>query len=217
MSHPVFGQVEVDGQRLRCGAGVRLKAIAVEARRYGVGGLEFLEGIPGSLGGGLRMNAGAMGSCMFSMVESVRGMDRLGKVLEIPASDLPVVYRSCPWFESHVALGAVLRGKASTAEAVAGVMKGYSAKRWESQPAQSSAGCIFKNPAEIPAGKLIDELGLKGMRVGAARVSDVHGNFIINEGGATARDVLELIEKVRAQARAQRRIELQTEVEIVGE
>ena len=83
-------------------------------------------------------------------------------------------------------------------------MKTYSQKRWDSQPAQPSAGCIFKNPPTIPAGKLIDELGLKGTRVGAAVVSDVHGNFIVNEGGATARDVIALIEMIRSRARAER-------------
>src|SRR6185436_5032249 len=102
-------------------------------------------------------------------------------------------------------------------EAVEQRMLSFSRKRWESQPAASSAGCIFKNPPTIPAGKLIDELGLKGTRVGAAAVSGVHGNFIINEGGATARDVLKLIETIKQRAKAVRGIELETEVEILGD
>jgi UDP-N-acetylenolpyruvoylglucosamine reductase len=97
------------------------------------------------------------------------------------------------------------------------LMKTFSEKRWESQPAAPSAGCIFKNPGTIPAGKLIDELGLKGTRVGDAMVSQEHGNFIINEGQASARNVLELIEIIRKKARAERGIELETEVEIIGE
>jgi UDP-N-acetylenolpyruvoylglucosamine reductase len=96
-------------------------------------------------------------------------------------------------------------------------MKAFSEKRWESQPAAPSAGCIFKNPDTIPAGKLIDELGLKGARVGDAVVSQEHGNFIINEGGATAADVLGLIEIIKQRARTARGIELNTEVEIIGE
>ena len=96
-------------------------------------------------------------------------------------------------------------------------MNQYSRKRWQSQPAAPSAGCMFKNPASIPAGKLIDELGLKGTRAGGAVVSAEHGNFIVNEGTATARDVLELIEIVRQRVRAERGIDLEPEVEIVGE
>jgi len=96
-------------------------------------------------------------------------------------------------------------------------MAKFSEKRWDSQPAAPSAGCIFKNPKTIPAGKLIDELGLKGTRVGGAAVSDVHGNFIVNEGNATARDVLNLIEVIRERARSARGVNLETEVEILGQ
>ncbi len=96
-------------------------------------------------------------------------------------------------------------------------MNEFSRQRWDSQPAAPSAGCIFKNPLTIPAGKLVDELGLKGARVGGAYVSAEHGNFIVNDGTATAQNILELIELIRARARAQRGIELETEVEIVGD
>ena len=116
-----------------------------------------------------------------------------------------------------IALGAVLRGHASAPETVAQRMDQFSRKRWASQPAAPSAGCIFKNPTTIPAGKLIDELGLKGTCVGGAFVSAEHGNFIVNDGTATAQDVLELIEMIRNRARAQRGIDLETEVQIVGD
>jgi UDP-N-acetylenolpyruvoylglucosamine reductase len=96
-------------------------------------------------------------------------------------------------------------------------MSAFSRKRWTSQPAAPSAGCMFKNPEKIPAGKLIDELGLKGTRVGGAVVSAEHGNFIVNDGNATARDVLELIALLKRRAKEERGIELQTEVEIIGE
>src|SRR2546425_13239359 len=102
-------------------------------------------------------------------------------------------------------------------EVVGERMNAFSRKRWETQPAAASAGCIFKNPKAIPAGKLIEELGLKGTRVGGAVVSDVHGNFIINERHATARDVLSLIAIIKERARSARGVELETEVEILGE
>src|SRR5262249_2469989 len=96
-------------------------------------------------------------------------------------------------------------------------MNEYSQKRWDSQPTAPSAGCIFKNPPTIPAGKLVEELGLKGTRIGGAMVSNEHGNFIVNDGKGTAKDILELIELVKKCAKDQRGIELETEVQIVGE
>jgi len=217
LAQPCFGRIEVADCRLRCGAGARLKAVAVEAKRNGLAGLEFLEGIPGSVGGALRMNAGAMGGAIFNVVESVRLMDFNGEVHERAARELSASYRSCPMLRTHIALTAVLRGEPGKREAIEQRMSEYSRKRWQSQPAAPSAGCMFRNPASIPAGKLIDELGLKGTRVGGAVVSAEHGNFIVNDGAATARDILALIEVVRQRARLERGIELDPEVEIVGE
>jgi len=217
LARPHLSRVEVNGERLHCGAGAKLKAAAVEARRHGLAGLEFLEGIPGSVGGAMRMNAGAMGSWMFEVVESIRFMDYSGNIHERKASEVYVEYRGCPLFKNHIALGAVLKGQAAAPEVIAERMNRFNAKRWESQPAAPSAGCIFKNPTTIPAGKLIDELGLKGTRVGGATVSDVHGNFIVNEGAATAQDVLNLIEIIKQRAKTARGIDLVTEVEILGE
>ena len=217
LSQPAFSKIEIAGEKLRCGAGAKLKNVAVEARRHGLGGVEFLEGIPGSVGGALRMNAGAMGGQTFDTVESVRLMDFDGQVSELPPDKMAVAYRSCATLKNHVALGAVFKGKPASREEIERRMKSFSEKRWESQPAAPSAGCIFKNPAAVPAGKLVDELGLKGARVGGAVVSAEHGNFIINDGKATARDVLELIEILQAKAKTERGIELQIEVEIIGE
>jgi UDP-N-acetylenolpyruvoylglucosamine reductase len=202
---------------LRCGAGARLKAVAVEARRNGLTGLEFLEGIPGSVGGALRMNAGAMGGAMFDVVESVRLMSFDGKVHEQAVQELTIAYRSCSVLKTHIALSAVLCGRPGVREEIERRMNEFNRKRWSSQPAAPSAGCMFKNPPTISAGKLIDELGLKGLKVGGAMVSVEHGNFLVNDGSATARDILELIELIRQRARAERGIELETEVEIVGE
>jgi UDP-N-acetylenolpyruvoylglucosamine reductase len=212
-----FSRIEVAGERLQCGAGARLKNVAVEARRHGLSGMEFLEGIPGSVGGALRMNAGAMGGAMFDVVESVRLMGFDGAVRELKPGEMAVEYRGCAVLKNHIALGAVLKGRPDSQESINQRMSAFSQKRWSSQPAAPSAGCLFKNPPAIPAGKLIDELGLKGTRVGGAVVSAEHGNFIVNEGSATARDVLELIALLQQRARDARGIELQTEVEIIGE
>jgi UDP-N-acetylenolpyruvoylglucosamine reductase len=216
LAHPHFSKVEANGSRMSCGAGARLKSVAVEARRHGVGGLEFLEGIPGTVGGALRMNAGAMGSATFDFVEVVRVMNPAGEIRELSREQVQADYRSCSLFKTHIALGAVFRGSPDDPDAIALRMTGLSERRWATQPAAPSAGCMFKNPAAIPAGRLIDELGLKGTRVGGAVVSNEHGNFIVNDGHATARDVLQLIELLRDQARSRRGIDLQVEVEIVG-
>lgn len=163
------------------------------------------------------MNAGAMGGAIFDAVESVCVMDLSGSVHELPANQIEVEYRCCPFLISHIALGAVFKCRAAAREDIERRMNEFSQKRWESQPASPSAGCIFKNSATIPAGKLIDELGLKGTRVGGAMVSLEHGNFIVNDGKATANDILELIEIIRERAKSERGIELKTEVQIVGE
>jgi len=217
LAQPEFSRIAPDGVRLRCGAGARLKNVAVEARRHGVCGLEFLEGIPGSVGGALRMNAGAMGRATFEAVETVRVMDFNGAVRELSPREMSVAYRGCATLKTLVALGAVFCGRPDSVESIAQRMSAYSQKRWSSQPAAPSAGCMFKNPPTIPAGRLIDELGLKGTQVGGARVSQEHGNFLVNDGNATAAEVLELIGVLQARALAERGIELHTEVEIIGE
>lgn len=163
------------------------------------------------------MNAGAMGGWTFECVESVRLMDRAGAVTEWAGSDFDVRYRDVPALRERIAVAAVLRGRPGEPAEIAATMAAHSQKRWKSQPAMPSAGCIFKNPGSCPAGKLIDELGLKGAAVGGAEVSHVHGNFIVNRGGATAKDILGLIELVRARARESRGIELETEAIIIGE
>jgi UDP-N-acetylenolpyruvoylglucosamine reductase len=217
LAHANFGRIEVDGERLRCGAGARLKNVAAEAKRNGLSGVEFLEGIPGSVGGALRMNAGAMGSQTFDVVESVRLMNFDGNIRELTPQEMAVEYRACATLKSNIALGAVFKCKSAPRQEIEARMKTFSEKRWESQPAAPSAGCMFKNPAQIPAGKLVDELGLKGMRVGGAMVSAEHGNFIVNDGTATARNILDLIDLLKQRAKTERGISLQTEVEIIGE
>jgi UDP-N-acetylenolpyruvoylglucosamine reductase len=217
LAHPYFSRIEITGTRMDCGAGAKLKHIAVEAKRHRIAELEFLEGIPGSLGGGLCMNAGAMGGSLFDRVESVRLMDFTGVIRELPGKEMGAEYRGCPLLRTHVALGAVLSGRLDSHESIAQRMIAFSRKRWTSQPAAPSAGCIFKNPVTIPAGRLIDELGLKGTRIGGAMVSVEHGNFIVTDGTATARDVLELIQFIQQRAKTERNVDLHTEVEMIGE
>lgn len=217
LNQPCFSGLEVIASSIRCGAGLRLKAVAVEAKRNELAGLEFLEGIPGTVGGALRMNAGAMGRAIFDVVASVRLMTLAGKVEERESAALEVKYRECTTLRTHIALGATLNATPGRREEIEQRMQEFSRKRWTTQPAAPSAGCMFKNPLTVPAGKLIDELGLKGTQVGGAKISLEHGNFLVNEGSATAQDILTLIDLIRSRARIRRGIELETEVEIIGE
>lgn len=217
LAHPYFSQIELRQGRLYCGAGARLKSVVMEARRLGLGGLEFLEGIPGTVGGALRMNAGALGRSIFQVLEKIRFMDYSGQIQELSPARIPHSYRRCDFFGDHIALGAEVNAHAAPLSDIDQKLEDSHQRRWKSQPVGPSAGCVFKNPAGIPAGRLIEELGLKGTRIGGAVISNVHGNFIINESHATARDVLRLIELIRERARADRGIELETEVEIIGE
>jgi UDP-N-acetylenolpyruvoylglucosamine reductase len=217
LMQPAFSRVEVEGPRLRCGAGAKLKLVAHAAKQHALAGLEFLEGIPGSVGGALRMNAGAMGGRTFDVVESVRVMDRAGLIRVVERAAVAVEYRCCPLFLDHFALGAVFLGQPGDRAEIERLLNEFNQLRWAVQPAAPSAGCIFKNPAAIPAGKLVDELGLKGTRVGGAMISHEHGNFIVNDQGGTAADVLALMDIIRAKARAERGLELENEVEIIGE
>lgn len=217
LGQPHFSGLRVEGDRLRCGAGVRLKTLAQEARKHGLARLEFLEGIPGTVGGALRMNAGAHGGTTFDVVVSVRVMDFGGNVREMAGTNMQARYRSCPMLRENVAIEALFQGLPDDKACVDGRMKEFNRRRWASQPAAPSAGCMFKNPEATPAGQLVDELGLKGTRVGGAVVSQEHGNFIVTDGQATSADVLALIGQIKAEVHQRRGIELETEVEVIGE
>jgi UDP-N-acetylmuramate--alanine ligase len=218
--HPAKGEFEnvrVEGETLVAGAGARLKKIASSARNAGLGGFEWMEGVPGNLGGAIRMNAGAMGTETFDQIVSVRFIDTDGQIREKPLADIVHHYRNVPEFEERYIVSAVLKGSpAPQAEIDAGLAASHQ-KRRTSQPVGASAGCAFKNPDVCGAGRLIDELGLKGRRVGQAVVSDVHGNFIVNTGGATSRDVLDLIAEIQEIAQRERGVQLEMEVKVIGE
>jgi UDP-N-acetylmuramate--L-alanine ligase/UDP-N-acetylenolpyruvoylglucosamine reductase len=212
-----FEKIEVSGNEITAGVGAKLKQIAYAGKTAGLGGLEWMEGIPGEVGGGLRMNAGAMGAQTFENVVRVRFLDENGVAHEKTPAEMEVHYRHVPTLERNFAVSAVFKGTPAATEEIERRLDESQEKRRTTQPAAKSAGCIFKNPATIPAGKLVDELGLKNTSVGNARVSEVHGNFIVNDGHATSSEVLELIAKIQETARKQRGIELETEVQIVGE
>ena len=163
------------------------------------------------------MNAGAMGGWIFDIVDEVRVMSMDGTVADLPRSEMNVDYRFCGELRSAIALGAVLRPLArSDASTVGRQIDDYRRKRHESQPREPSAGCIFKNPPGASAGRLIEESGLKGTRIGGAEISRVHANFVINSGGATSADVLELVRRVRTAVRQAKGVELEPEVLLYG-
>jgi UDP-N-acetylmuramate--alanine ligase len=203
--------------RVRVGAGLRLKNLCGLATRSGLGGFEFLEGIPGNLGGALRMNAGAMGGWMYDVVDEVELVTLDGERRRLRRDELHVDYRHCAELEAAIAVSALLRPAASRVAAdISRQIDSYRDQRQKSQPREPSAGCIFKNPPNDSAGRLIDACGLKGERIGDAEVSGVHGNFIVNRGHATSADVLALVRRVRGRVEQQTGIRLQPEVLLFG-
>jgi UDP-N-acetylenolpyruvoylglucosamine reductase len=176
-----------------------------------------MEGIPGNVGGSLRMNAGAMGIDTFDQVVRVTFLDEDGVIRTRERDEIVSNYRNVQELRRNFALQAVFKGKHDSHENIKQRWQESRDKRKDSQPIAASAGCTFKNPEEIPAGRLIDTLGLKGQSVGNAAVSEVHGNFIVNNGKATAKDILTLIDSIRKTAKEKHNIDLETEVKIIGD
>lgn len=213
-----WGEVKNLGDgRLQLGAGARLKEICGLAARDGLTGFEFLEGIPGTMGGSLRMNAGAMGSWIFDRVESIDWLTPRGVHRFANRNCFDAMYRDCPQLHGAVILSAVLKstGKDSP-EKIRQTMEEMSQKRRSSQPRDPSAGCVFKNPEEKHAGRLIESAGLKGAHKGAAEVSNLHANFIVNKGEATAKDVLALMKQIREKVQQEKHELLQPEIIVLG-
>lgn len=208
------------------GAGVPTKRLCVLALKHGWAGMNFALGIPGTLGGAVQMNAGTAKGCMADVLSAVTVMTGTAATERIVRDQLKVQYRGLHW-PSHIQSGlgqtivmsAEFRLTMADREDVRRQARQLMQARARKLPSwEPSAGCFFKNPsAQMPAGKLIDDAGLKGMRVGQAQVSPRHANFIINQGGATADDVIRLIEHIRSKVNAKYGIELQSEVRIVGE
>ncbi len=203
---------------IRAEAGASLNEVVALAAREGLAGIEFGAGIPGSVGGGIRMNAGAWGSEMKDVLESVDLLNGEGNVRTCPRAALRFEYRNFDLPEGACVLGGVFdlaRGDRGAVEArVREILKTRTGKH----PLHyRSAGSVFKNPKGMPAGRIIDEAGLKGLTLGGARVSEMHGNFIVNLGSATAKDIIGLIGLVRDSVRAKTGIDLEPEVKIIGE
>jgi len=218
LGHAAWQTFELLGNgRVWAGAGLRLKNLCGLAAKAGLTGFEFLDGIPGNIGGALRMNAGAMGGWMFDVVEEVQLMSRAGELRTMKKADMHVVYRHCEELDDSIALGVLLKpASVEESETIARQLDVYRDKRQKSQPREPSAGCVFKNPPGDSAGRLIDVAGLKGERVGDAEVSPIHANFIVNRGHATSADIIELIRRVRARVEQTRGIRLEPEVLLYG-
>ncbi len=219
LNHDFWKTIErLDGERLFVRAGTRLRKICGQACKWGLGGFEFLEGIPGTLGGALRMNAGAFDGWMFDVIESVELMTLDGERKTLPKEAFNVGYRYCEDLKHAIALGAVLKSPTAVEESlIRDKIDQFCAHRRATQPREPSAGCMFKNPEGNSAGKLIDELGLKGFKVGSAEISTVHGNFLVNQGGATAEDVLTLVRTVRKRIQDHYGITLNPEPLLIGQ
>jgi UDP-N-acetylenolpyruvoylglucosamine reductase len=203
--------------RFRVGGGTRLKELCGVAAREGRAGFEFLEGIPGTVGGSLRMNAGAMGGWIFDVVESIEWLTPQGRVRAARRDCFDALYRDCPQLHGAVVLSAVLRSaSADDSAAIRGRMDDMAARRRASQPREASAGCVFRNPEGDKAGRLIDLSGLKGRAVGPVSVSPTHANFLVNAGEAKAADFLTLMRMVRAEVKARQGVELQPEIVALG-
>lgn len=216
LSGPLAG-VEVRGDRLVVGAGASDRSIAVHALKAGLSGLEFFIGIPGTLGGAVRMNAGAFGGESAEVIERVTALDPQGRVHELARDDLAFAYRRSALPEGWIVVSATLTAVRGDADAIGRRMIEIKAEREAGQPLRvATGGSTFKNPPGEKAWRLIDAAGCRGLRQGAAMVSEKHCNFLINTGGASAADIETLGEQVRARVRQHGGIELEWEIHRVG-
>ena len=214
-----FEQIRTEGNRLTCGAAVSLAKAAKTAMESGLAGLEFASGIPGSVGGGVRMNAGAYGGELGALVESVVVMAKDGSLMELDNDTMEFSYRrSVLKDRPYVVLEVTMRLSDGNREEILARMNDLAAKRKQKQPLEyASAGSTFKRPEGYFAGKLIMDAGLRGARIGGARVSDKHCGFIINDGTATAADIAELIAEVSERVKERFGVSLEPEVIFLGD
>jgi UDP-N-acetylmuramate dehydrogenase len=212
-----FAAVEISGARVTAGAGVLDLNVAITARAAGVGGLEFLSGIPGSIGGALRMNAGAYGREIKDVLESAAALDNAGVRHELSLGEMALGYRHCGVPEDWIFLGVTLRGQEADRDEIQRRMAEIQSEREASQPIRArTGGSTFANPPGHKAWQLVDQAGCRGIRRGGAMISDKHANFLINTGDATAADIEGLGEEVRARVLAKTGITLEWEIKRVG-
>ncbi|MGI5920492.1 MAG: UDP-N-acetylmuramate dehydrogenase [Syntrophomonadaceae bacterium] len=212
-------QIKVSGNEIYCEAGVRLSQLARKAASSNLSGLEFAEGIPGSLGGAIVMNAGAYDGEMKNIVSYVKAMGPHGEIKDFDSTELEFSYRHSVFqTNGYIVLSAVLKLNYAKAEDIYNKMRQFARQRREKQPLEyPSAGSIFRRPPGFYVGPMIEQMGLKGFRIGGAEVSSKHAGFIINTGNATADDVLQLIKYIQDKAVQQYGVELQPEIVIIGE
>jgi UDP-N-acetylmuramate dehydrogenase len=212
-----FGEIKAEGDTVRAGTAALDKRVAEAAAAANIGGLEFYFGIPGSIGGALRMNAGANGGETKDVLVEARGVTRNGEKVTFSNADMKFVYRNSGVDTSIIFTSALYRGRVTDPEAIRARMNDVQQHRETAQPIrEKTGGSTFKNPPGHSSWKLIDAAGMRGFRVGGAQVSEMHCNFLINTGDATAHDIETLGETVRARVKDSSGIELQWEIKRIG-
>jgi len=220
---PAFGQIEkLSPTGLRAGAAVLDKKLANFSARQGIGGLEFLAGIPGSIGGALRMNAGCYGGETKDVVKTIHALDRTGRLQIMDVSEMDYAYRHCGAPEELIFVAAEFEGVVDEPSAVKARITEITNRREESQPIrEKTGGSTFKNPDQTQSGgrgawQVIDAAGGRGFRVGGAQMSEKHCNFMINTGDATAADLETLGDTIREKVKASEGVDLHWEVKRIG-
>ena len=212
-----FNEVSVEGLHVHAGAAVPDVKVARAAQEAGIAGLSFLRGIPGSIGGALRMNGGAYGGETKDVLAEARGVDRRGNVRTYTNADMNFSYRHCGVADDVIFTQALFAGRPGDAAAIAAEMNKITESREATQPVKSrTGGSTFKNPPGHKAWQLVDAAGCRGLRIGGAEVSEMHCNFLINLGGATAADIEMLGETVRERVKKNSGIDLAWEIKRIG-
>lgn len=210
--------IKIEGTRMTVQAGASLKRACVAACEHGLSGLEFAYGIPGTIGGGVYMNAGAYGGQLSDIVESATALTTDGKIVELAAEQMQFDYRHSVLMDQPLTVWSVtLRLRGDDPTTIREKMEEHMAARKQKQPLEyPSGGSFFKRPAGHFASALIEQCGLKGFTVGGAQVSEKHAGFVINRGGATCADVMELCRQVRITVKETFGVQLEREVQLVG-
>jgi UDP-N-acetylmuramate dehydrogenase len=211
-----FNDVTIEEHRVSAGTAMLDVMVARAAQAAGLSGLAFLSGIPGTIGGALRMNGGAYGGETKDVLLETRGIDRQGNLRTFSNSEMGFSYRHCSAPDDVIFTAAVLQGRAGEPEQIAGEMVTIKKKREATQPRNRTGGSTFKNPPGHSAWKLVDEAGCRGLTIGGAQVSELHSNFLINLGSASAADIETLGETVREKVKANSGIDLEWEIKRVG-
>jgi UDP-N-acetylmuramate dehydrogenase len=212
-----FNEIKIEeGHRVATGTAMLDVMVARAAQPAGIVGLAFYSGIPGSIGGALRMNGGAYGGETKDVFVEARGVDRQGTIRTYSSTDMGFSYRHCGVADDVIFTGALFQGRAGDPEEIAAEMASIKQKRETTQPRNRTGGSTFKNPPGHSAWKLVDDAGCRGLKVGQAKVSELHSNFLINMEGASAADIETLGETVRERVKAHSGIELEWEIKRIG-